>query len=177
MTRVIRSAATLASVAIFAAACSDGQHPSTPLLGPTATAESAGLGPPMTGGGTGEISELLIDSSRQAGGNVIQERTLRGTVSGTLDGAFEERVRGVIHANGLVTFQGTMEFFGTVAGCGDGPGYLKATLSGRGIAGLPVADASFRLVDQASNTLDVRGTGTLSQVGRAMTYEVRYVCR
>lgn len=138
-------------------------------------AAPAAAGPPEEGSGSGTILTLDITSSREAGGNVIQERTLTGTVSGTLDGTFVEQVRGVIHANGLVTFQGTMHFTGTLEGCGEGS--LTLGLSGRGVAGLPVTDAQVRVINQSANTIDATGTGTVHQEGPSLTYDIRYVCR
>jgi hypothetical protein len=111
---------------------------------------------------------------RVAGGNVFQDRDLVGTVSGTLDGTFEENVSGVIHASGLVTFQGTMTFTGTVAGCGSGT--LTLGVSGQGVAGAPVTESSVRVIDSAANTIQAHGTGTVSQVGPNLTYEIQYTC-
>jgi hypothetical protein len=96
-------------------------------------------------------------------------------VTGVLSGTFVEHVRGVIHPSGLVTFQGTMEFTGTMEGCGEGT--ILAHLSGRGQAGVPVTEASIRVIDQAGNTIAVTGTGTVEQIGPSLTYELRYVCR
>lgn len=130
--------------------------------------------PPVAGNGTGTITSLEILSSRQAGGNVVQERRLTGTMTGALEGSVVEEVQGVIHGNGHVTFQGTVAFDGTVAGCGSGS--LQGSLSGKGIAGQPVTDATFRITNQPANTLRVNGTGTIHQVGTAFTYEFHYVC-
>lgn len=132
-------------------------------------------GPPMSGSGTGMIETLEITSSRGAGGNVIQERTLTGTVAGTLTGTFAQRVRGVIHANGHVTFSGTLEFTGTLAGCGDGTLLLR--LAGKGTAGIPVTDARLVPIKGPGSTIAAQGVGTVHQVGPNMTYEVRYTCR
>jgi hypothetical protein len=179
MHRSLSVLACLPAVALLLLGCADAvDHPGADALQVTGPAfASQGAGPPLTGAGTGVITSLEITSSRDAGGNTVQERTLEGTVSGTLEGSFVEHVRGVIHRNGTVTFQGTMYFEGTLEGCADEPGTLTATLSGRGQAGIPVTDASFRVVNQASNTIKASGAGTLHQVGPMMTYEVRYVCR
>jgi hypothetical protein len=134
----------------------------------------AAAGPALTGSGTGTLTRVDIVVIREAGGNVIQERTLEGTVEGALTGTFVEQVRGVIHKSGLVTFQGTLEFTGTVAGCGDGT--LTAGLTGRAQSGLPTSDASIQLINAADSTLAVTGTGGLQQVGLAVTYDVRYIC-
>jgi hypothetical protein len=132
-------------------------------------------GPPMTGSGTGMIQTLVITSSRAAGGNVIQERTLTGTVAGTMTGTFVEHVRGVIHSNGHVTFSGTLEFTGTLAGCGTGTLLLR--LAGQGAAGLPVTEARLVPIMGPRSTIAAHGVATVSQVGPFMTYEVRYTCR
>ena len=130
--------------------------------------------PPTTGSGTGTIGLRSVTPVRVAGDNVFQERDLAGTVSGTLVGTFEEHVSGVIHGSGLVTFQGTMTFTGTVDGCGSGT--LTLGVSGKGVAGAPVTESSVRVIDSADNTIAVHGTGTVSQVGPTLTYEIQYQC-
>jgi hypothetical protein len=134
------------------------------------------MGPPQTGSGTASITSLVITSERVAGRNLIQEREITGTLSGALQGTFVEHARGVIHGTGLVTYQATFVFTGTVDGCA-GEGSFTASLSGTGQAGIPITEASFRVIDQGSNTLRIAGTGTMRQVGPTATYEVRYVCR
>jgi hypothetical protein len=131
-------------------------------------------GAPQQGSGTGMITSLVITSSRTAGNNVIQTRRLEGIATGTLEGTFVEEVSGVIHGNGLVTFHGTLEFTGTLAECGSGT--ITGTLSGTGRAGLPITESRFSVTNQASNTLRATGTGTMSQVGAVVTYEIRYKC-
>lgn len=166
-----------AACALLLASCTgpaDAPADLLPITGPSFAA--GGLGPPLTGSGTGMITSLEITSERQAGPNRIQERTLTGILDGTLQGSFEEHARGVIHGTGLITFQATFVFTGTVEGC-EGEGSFSASLSGTGQAGEPITDASFRVVDQASNTLRIAGTGTMRQVGPHATYDVRYVCR
>jgi hypothetical protein len=130
--------------------------------------------PPASGSGTGTVGLRSVTPVRVAGGNVFQERDLVGTVTGTLDGTFEENVSGVIHPSGLVTFQGTMTFTGTVAGCGSGR--LTLSVSGQGVAGAPVTESSVRVIDSAANTISAQGTGTVSQVGPNLTYEIQYTC-
>jgi hypothetical protein len=166
------------AVAFLVGGCAEGPDGShfDSSAGPLAPSfSSQGAGPPQTGSGTGMITKLEITSSRNAGPNVIQERYIEATIEGALEGTFVQQTKGVIHGNGLITFQGTMEFTGTVEGCGEGT--LTAKQSGTGQAGVPVTDAKFRVVNQASGTLKVSGTGTMHQVGPAFTYEVRYVCR
>jgi hypothetical protein len=130
--------------------------------------------PPATGSGTGTIGIRSVTPVRTADGNVIQERDLTGTVSGTLSGTFDEQVTGVIHPTGLVTFHGTMTFTGTVDGCGTGT--LTLGVSGQGVTGAPVTESSVRVIDAAANTVAAHGTGTVSQVGPSLSYEIRYVC-
>jgi hypothetical protein len=151
------------------------------LLGGLAAAVAAlivaapvAAGPPATGSGTGTIGLRAVTPVRTAGGNVFQERDLAGTVTGTLVGTFEEHVSGVIHATGEVVFHGTMTFTGTVDGCGSGTFTLGVT--GKGVAGAPVTESSVRVIDNGDNTLAVRGTGTVSQVGPSLTYEIQYQC-
>jgi hypothetical protein len=130
--------------------------------------------PPLAGSGTGTVGLRSVTPVRVAGDNVFQDRDLVGTVSGTLAGTFEENVSGVIHGSGLVTFEGTMTFTGTVAGCGSGTVMLG--VSGQGVAGAPVTESSVRVIDSADNTIQVHGTGTVSQVGPNLTYEIEYTC-
>lgn len=130
---------------------------------------------PLSHSGTGTITNLDVDVTRQAGGNVTQVRTVEGTVQGPITGTFVETVTGVVHASGLVTFHGTMTFEGTVDGCGDGT--FTVGVTGRAQAGVPTADASFRAIGHATDTLAVTGTGTLRQVGPQLTYDVRYSCQ
>jgi len=137
-------------------------------------AASVAAAPPAAGSGTGTIALRAVTPVRIAGGNVFQDRDLAGTVSGTLVGTFEEQVSGVIHASGLVTFQGTMTFTGTLAGCGSGT--LTLGVTGRGIAGAPVTESNVRVIDSADNTISAHGTGTVSQVGPNLTYEITYQC-
>jgi hypothetical protein len=162
------------ALALSLAAC-DSASPD--LVAPGAAYFAAGaLGPPLTGSGTAVIHALEVFPIREAGPNRIQERKLTGTLSGTLEGTFVEHARGTIHGTGLVTYQATFVFEGTVDGC-EGPGTFRASLSGTGQAGVPVTEATFRVIDQASNTLRIAGTGTMRQVGPTATYTVRYVCR
>jgi hypothetical protein len=130
--------------------------------------------PPTSGSGTGTIGSLAITPVRDAGGNVFQDRHIAGTVSGTLSGTFDENVSGVIHTSGQIEFHGTMTFTGTIAGCGSGTVTLGVT--GQGVAGLPVSNSSVRVIDGAGNTIAVHGTGTVSQAGPNLTYEVQYTC-
>jgi hypothetical protein len=162
MTVMRRSGSGRATVALMAA------------VGLLALAAPASAQPPRTGTGSGTIEIRDISPVREAGGNLIQERSLEGTVTGALVGTYTEEVKGVIHKSGLVTFQGTMEFTGTVEGCGEGTFTLG--LSGRGVAGDPVTDATARVINHAANTLNIAGVGTLRQVGLTFTYEVQYVC-
>jgi hypothetical protein len=93
---------------------------------------------------------------------------------GPLTGEFIQHVRGVIHPNGQVTFQGTMTFTGTAQGCGEDPITVTAHLNGKGSAGEhPVTDARFALVVQSP----ANGNGTVHQDGFALAYDVRYTCR
>ena len=133
--------------------------------------------PPTAGTGTGTITSVSITPVRSAGGNVTQERDLQGSIAGDLSGTFTEHVRGVIHKTGLLTFQGTMTFTGTVAGCGSGT--VTLALSGHRDAAAPVTEstASVRVIDAASNTIAVKGVGTVYQNGTALTYDVQYHCK
>jgi len=136
------------------------------------TAAAPALAALMTGGGTGTVAVRSVEVIRQADGNVIQERSLEGTVSGALTGTYVEDVRGVVKSSGNVTFVGTMVFEGTVTGCGTGTLVLR--VEGRAVSGLPTSEG--RLTTIGGGTLDVRGTATFTQVGPALAYEAQYVC-
>jgi hypothetical protein len=147
---------------------------------------AAAQGPPQSGSGEGTITALEITSSRFAGPNEIQERKLEAKlVDGPLQGTFVEETRGVIRPNGKVTFQGVMEFTGELYGCGDEPleGTLTARFAGTAVAGDPesgtpvTAEAKFRVVNQASNTIPVSAQGTFTQTGPVFSYTVQFVCR
>jgi hypothetical protein len=153
-------------------------------IGPVAVALSALLGTvavpawadqPLSGGGEGVITTIQITPPRVAGGNRIEERRLEGILTGTLQGTFVEHVRGVVHPDGTVTFQGTLVFTGTVEGCGEGT--FTGRLQGRGQGNPPLTEASMQVVDQSASTVGVTGQGTVSQDGPLLTYSIRYRCR
>lgn len=173
----MRSTLGFIAVTLFAFGCkqSADRQVAAPLTIPTSPSYvSLGAGPPQTGSGTGLIVSLEDVSSRNAGRNVIKERRLTGSLSGTLQGSFVEEVRGVIH-DGRVTFEGTLQFTGSVPECGDGTFVLG--LSGEGQAGLfPVTDATVRVIKHSSNTIPVTGTGTVHQEGPSLTYDIKYTC-
>jgi hypothetical protein len=149
----------------------------TTLLLLLAMAWPAAAAPPLQeGSGQGSIQIANIEEIRQAGGNSIQQRQITGVVTGDLDGTFVQDVRGVVHRNGQVTFQGTMTFTGTIGTCGEGT--VTLGLNGKGAAGaLPVTESRVRPIGQAGNTVAVVGQGTVSQDGLAVTYELTYRCR
>src|SRR5436305_2708516 len=93
--------------------------------------------PSTHGSGIGTVLVRSIDSSRDADGNVIQERSASGTISGAFDGIYDEHVRGVIHSDGIVTFHGLMHFTGAAGDCGVGTVTLE--FEGKAIAGAPVS--------------------------------------
>jgi hypothetical protein len=80
----------------------------------------------------------------------------------------------VIHPSGLVTFQGTIAFTGTVASCGSGS--LTLGVSGQGVTGAPVTESQVRVIGTASNTIAAHGVGTVSQTGPSLSYEIQYQC-
>ena len=135
-------------------------------------------GTPVSGSGEGTITNLEVFPIREVGGNTFEDRVLQGTATGTLEGSFEQRVSGMVHESGRVVFRGTMTFTGQVADCGEGT--ITLGVSGRGHVpepGFPITEASVRVINQAANTVDVTGTGIVSQEGPQLTYSIRYVCR
>lgn len=145
----------------------------TSAAGATAAAQ-----PPASGSGTGEITDVEITNVREADGNRHEDRTLRGSVEGTLEGNFEEHTTGVVHKSGRVVFHGTMKFTGELENCGEG--IINLRFSGKGHVprpGFPITEASIRVIDQAANTIDVTGQGTVFQEGPDLTYDIQYVCQ
>ena len=148
----------------------------------TATSAAAARdnpGPPVSGSGTARITNLQVFPIREVGGNTFEDRVLRGvTLTGPLDGTFEQTVSGKVHASGRVVFRGRIEFTGSLADCGEG--IINLGVSGRGQVpepGFPITEASVRVINQAANTIDVTGSGTLSQIGPDLAYDIQYMCR
>jgi hypothetical protein len=126
--------------------------------------------------GSGVFTQLIIVSSEFAGPNRIEVREISGQVLGDLTGTWTQEVRGVIHPNGQVTFQGTWSFTGVVGTCGIGT--ISGTLSGKGSAGaFPITSATARVTNQPSNTVPVVGQGVIDQQGPFVTYDIQYRCR
>lgn len=144
----------------------------------SATAAPDNPGPPVSGSGEGMITNLEVFPVREVGGNTFEDRVLQGIVTGSLEGTFEQNVSGMVHKNGHVVFRGTMTFTGIVADCGEGT--INLGVSGRGhipVPGFPVTEASIRVINQSANTVNVTGTGIVSQEGPQLTYNIQYVCR
>jgi hypothetical protein len=72
--------------------------------------------PPTAASATFTQTAITGFEIRFAGPNVIIEQTTVGSVSGTLNGSFEDSIRVVIHPNGLFTAQGRTTCECTVAG-------------------------------------------------------------
>ena len=149
-----------------------------PTISGTTAAARDNPGPPVSGSGDALITNLEAFPVREVGGNTFEDRVLHGkTVSGPLDGTFEQTVSGKVHASGRVVFRGRIEFTGSLGDCGEGT--LNLGVSGRGHVpqpGFPITEASVRVIDQATNTIDVTGTGSLFQRGPELTYDIQYVC-
>lgn len=146
-------------------------------------APAAAKGPPESGGGTGAITGLEIEPIRSVGGNNQEDRTVSGTVEGTLDGTFVQETTGTVHTNApnnRVTFRGVLTFTGTIDGCGDEVHTLVLGMSGQGTVpepGFPVTEARLRAIGHPDTTVDVTGQGTVSQNGPFLDYEIDYICR
>jgi hypothetical protein len=129
--------------------------------------------------GQGVFTELEIVSTEFAGPNRIEVRRITGQVFGDLTGTWTQEVRGVIHPNGQVTFQGEWEFTGQVGTCGYGT--VSGRLTGKGTAGplpdFPITTARARVTDQPSNTVSVVGQGVITQQGPFVAYDLQYRCK
>jgi hypothetical protein len=121
-------------------------------------AAPAAASPPTEGSGVGTILVRSISSSRDADGNVIQEREAAGTISGAFDGVYDQTVRGVIHKDGIVTFHGIMHFTGVAGDCGTGTVTLE--FEGKAVAGVPVADGRLRASLPPSSRTRASSTAT-----------------
>jgi hypothetical protein len=126
------------------------------------------------GSGVGTVLVRSIDSSRDADGNVIQERSASGTISGAFDGVYDEHVRGVIHQDGIVTFHGLMHFTGAAGECGVGTVTLE--FEGKAIAGAPVSHGELRTIDEGSSTVKVHVLGSFDEFATFFTYEGEFHC-
>lgn len=129
----------------------------------------------LSGSGNGYVTGNVVTSTREAGPNHIVQRDITGVLSGPLDGTFTEHVVGVVHPDGMVTFQGTLTLTGSVDGCGEG--ILVGRLQGRGQANPPVTDARAAIIDQSASTVGATGQGTVHQDGPELSYTFRYSCR
>jgi hypothetical protein len=133
-----------------------------------------GASRPTEGSGVGTIIVRTITSSRDADGNVIQERQASGTIAGAFDGIYDQTVRGVIHQDGIVTFHGVMHFTGAAADCGIGTVTLE--FEGKAIAGAPVAEGLLRTIDDGTNTVKVHVIGSFSEFATFFTYDGQFHC-
>lgn len=146
--------------------------------GTVAAVSPAAAQPPVSGSGTGQITGVEITNVREVDGNRHEDRILRGTVEGTLDGTFEQHTSGVVHKSGSVVFHGTMTFTGRLENCGEGT--IDLRLSGKGHIpqpGFPITEGTVRVINQATNTIDVTGHGTVFQEGQDLTYDIQYACK
>jgi hypothetical protein len=124
------------------------------LAAPTAHSSlltAAGL--PTAAGGAFTQTEITSLEVRSAGPNTILEQTAKGSISGTLTGAFEDDLRVVIHPNGRFTAKFTI-----TCGC---------TVEGREGVLQIVAEDDGELVSPdlaifAGRAVITRGTGELS---------------
>jgi hypothetical protein len=130
--------------------------------------------PPTEGSGIGTILVRSISSSRDADGNVIQEREAAGPIAGAFDGVYDESVRGVIHKDGIVTFHGIMHFTGAAGNCGVGTVTLE--FEGKAIAGVPVAEGMLRTIDEGAASVKVHVIGTFNEFATFFTYEGEFHC-
>ncbi len=138
--------------------------------------------PRQSGEGTGMITGFEQSIVRDVGGNSHEVRVVEGIVTGSLTGSFRQETTGTVHTNhpdNLVTFRGVLVFTGTIEGCGPGEHTIVLGLSGRGTVpdpGFPLTEAKVRAINQPANTLAIIGTGTVTQEGPFLSYEVTYRC-
>jgi hypothetical protein len=83
------------------------------LVGTVGVAQAS---PPMAAEGTLTHATVIGFDAQMAGPNLIFEQTTLGSLSGTLSGSIEERLRVVIHPNGRFTAHGTITCECTVEG-------------------------------------------------------------
>lgn len=148
----------------------------------TGVVPAGASGPPVTGSGAGNITDLDVEVIRDVGGNRTERRVVTAEVAGTLTGVIVQEVVGTVHRDVRVNFRGRATFVGTIEGCGE-PGEIQTLtlgVTGRGdipVPGFPVTSAAIRPVGGPSaNTVQLTGVGTVDQVGPLLSYDLRFVC-
>lgn len=122
--------------------------------------------------GGGVLGPDTITGVQVAGGNVILDGTSSGALTGTLDSAFTESFRDVVHADGSVDITATVALQGQTS-CGAGS-WTQALV-------VHVApDGSFTgqtsTIDDAAATVPVSTEYSFSGAGNAFTYTGSYSC-
>lgn len=107
--------------------------------------------PPTAASGTITQEALTGFDIRFAGPNVILTQSTAGTVSGTLQGAYQDTFRVVIHPNGKFNAQGKLTCVCTV---GDRSGVLELSVTNTGeeIDGVPIFEGRF-VIKKGTNEL------------------------
>ena len=116
--------------------------------------------PPTTAEGTWTYTQA-ITSARYADGNLILTVTENRVWIGTFEGtSAPDVIRGVIHSNGKLTFDGLINFEGTV---GTASGTLVIHVSGRGT--LSEFYGQWVILSGAGGLANLRGQGAFSLEG------------
>ena len=146
--------------------------PGEPAISPVAA--TAEVGPPSAAAGTFVQTAVTGLDVRTAGPNTILEQTSEGTISGTLSGSYEDRVRVVIHPNGRFNAHFTITCQCNVNG---ESGVLDLVASARGeiLGPTTAAFAGHAVIRGGSGELaDLRGVlaieGTVDLVSGLSTY-------
>lgn len=112
--------------------------------------------PPSAASGTITQDAITGFDIRFAGPNVIVTQSTAGSISGTLDGDFEDTTRVVIHPNGRFTAKGTLTCQCTVEG---EVGTLEFVVSdtGKEIDGVPTFEGRYVIVGASGELSGLRG--------------------
>jgi len=150
----IRHATSILCLAALGSACEPPTEPDPGQADPAQSALTMAQGSPHTAA-AGSYAQTAVTGVgvRPAGPNTILEQTSLGSISGTLNGTFEDELRVVIHPNGRFNAQFTITCECTVDGK---QGVLELTATDTGELVSPNAGAF------AGRAVIKGGTGDLS---------------
>jgi hypothetical protein len=124
--------------------------------------------------GTFTEGPMTIYEMRQSGGNLFLKFTRNVTLTGTYDGVGLSDERLVIHADGSLNLQGTIDFVGTA--CGE-PVHLTFNLVARGSVAENVIVGSYTVIRGGDSETGVaRGNGKIAGTLAGGEYRGRVHC-
>jgi len=123
----------------------------------------------VSGTGTSTITNIVVVSSRNAGGNNILTLEVTAALTGVLEGTLLSQETAIVHPNGTVTLQAVSTFNGTANGA---EGTLILRENGVIDASGQLRHSNFVILDAGGGLSGVRGRGSLQLAGGAGSYEV-----